>query len=289
MVDVALPAELADLPKPEIIQELSFESILEAKIARLKTNYENAGLSYTVDRLKYDPAIIQLEGASYDEMLLRQRINEAVRAQMLPFAFGGDLDILAAFYDVTRIYGETDGRLRRRIILAIQGRSTGGTEPRYQFIAMSADLRVADAVVYTAGRSPLIHVAVFSTDTDGVADPALLAKVNAALQDRAVCMVNDTIQVASAVRTIVNIEANVWLLPETSLAILTTMEKALRTAWTSAMALGRDFPVAWWTARLMLDGVQRVEPVLPLGNVAIPFNEAATIGAVKLNFKGRDY
>ncbi|MBX8827772.1 baseplate assembly protein, partial [Ochrobactrum sp. SFR4] len=119
------PDELAILPKPEIIEELDFEAILKRMLDKLRANYQNSGLAYTVERLRYDPQIIQLETASYSEMLLRQRINEAVRSQMLPFAYGGDLDILAAFYDVNRMFTESDERLRTRIVLAIQGRSTG--------------------------------------------------------------------------------------------------------------------------------------------------------------------
>lgn len=285
-----LPAELTNLPKPELIEELSWSAILDRKIAKLKGEFTKAGLTaYTVDRLKYDPAIILLDGASYDEMLVRQRINEAIRAQMLPFAFGGDLDILAKFYDVTRMYGELDGRLRRRIVLAIQGRSTGGTEARYRSIALAADIRVDDAIVYTKGRSPVIHVAVFSTDPSGIADPMLIAKVDAAVQDLAARMVNDTIVVASAVRTSVNIEADVWLLPETSTTIFNAMEASLRIAWSSSMSLGRDLTLTWWTARLMIEGVHRVAPIAPNNDVIVPFNEAAAIGAVKLNFKGRDF
>lgn len=289
MVELVLPTDLANLPKPEIIEELNFETILNRMIAKLRANYQNAGLSYTVERLRSDPQIIRLETASYSEMLLRQRINEAVRSQMLPFAFGGDLDILAAFYDVSRLFGETDERLRQRTVLAIQGRSTGGTEPRYKFIAMSADLRVADAVVYTVGRDPTIHVAVFSSDQGGVADPHLIEKVNTALQNPAMRMVNDRISVASAAQTIIHIEADVWLLPQSSTAILLAAEKALRDAWGKSMALGRDLTKAWWVSKLMIDGIQRIEPVMPLADVRIPFDQAASIGTIKLNYRGRDH
>ena len=67
------------------------------------------------------------------------------------------------------------------------------------------------------------------------------------------------------------------------------MEKSLRDAWAKTQALGRDFTERWWTARLMLDGVHRVEPVLPVGDVVIPPAEAMAIGTVTLNFMGRAY
>lgn len=288
-MNVTLPDELAILPKPEIIEELDFEDILKRMIGKLRANYQSAGLSYTVERLRYDPQIIQLETASFSEMLLRQRINEAVRSQMLPFAYGGDLDILAAFYDVSRMFNETDERLRMRIVLAIQGRSTGGTEPRYKFIAMSADVRVADAVIYTIGRDPTIHVAIFSTDLNGVADPHLIEKVQTALQQPTVRMVNDSIKVASAAQNVIHIEADIWLLPQSPQTIIAAAEKSLRDAWSKSMALGRDLTVAWWVSKLMIDGIHRVEPITPVNNVAMPFNQAAAIGSITLNYRGRDH
>lgn len=288
-MNVILPDQLAILPKPEIIEELDFEAILKRMLDKLRANYQKSGLSYTVERLRYDPQIIQLETASYSEMLLRQRINEAVRSQMLPFAYGGDLDILAAFYDVNRMFTESDERLRARIILAIQGRSTGGTEPRYKFIAMSADVRVADAVVYTIGRDPTIHVAIFSTELNGVADPHLIEKVQTALQQPAVRMVNDIIKVASAAQNVIHIEADIWLLPQSPQTLVAAAEKSLRDAWSKSMALGRDLTLAWWVSKLMIDGIHRVEPLAPVKNITIPFNQAAAIGSITLNYRGRDH
>ena len=288
-MNVTLPDELAILPKPEIIEELDFEAILKRMLDKLRANYRNSGLSYTVERLRYDPQIIQLETASYSEMLLRQRVNEAVRSQMLPFAYGGDLDILASFYDVNRMFTESDERLRTRIVLAIQGRSTGGTEPRYKFIAMSADVRVADAVVYTIGRDPTIHVAIFSTDFSGVADPHLIEKVQTALHQPAVRMVNDIIKVASAAQNVIHIEADIWLLPQSPQTIVAAAEKSLRDAWSKSMALGRDLTLAWWVSKLMIEGIHRVEPIVPVNNITIPFNQAAAIGSITLNYRGRDH
>jgi phage-related baseplate assembly protein len=207
----------------------------------------------------------------------------------LAFAKGSDLDHLAAFYDVSRMIGELDDRLVSRVILAIQGRSTGGTEPRYKFIAMSADLRVQDANVYTVGRSPLIHVAVFSTAPDGVAQEDLLAIVNAALQDPAVRMVNDTIVVASAVKQVVNVVADAWLLPDADVGTLDRAAENLRAAWSSARSLGRDFTVSWWTAQLMIAGVHKVTPITPSLDVIVPSSESISIGTITLNNRGRAY
>lgn len=284
-----LPPELANLPAPTLIEELAYEGRLSQFRARLVDIFTAAGIPYDVDNLETDPAQVILQVGTYQDMLLRQRINEAIRANLLAFAVSNDLDHLAQFYDVSRLSGEGDEALRRRVVLAIRGRSTGGTEPRYRSVALGADLRVADAAVYTEGRDPTVHVAIFSIDNAGVADEALIAAVDAALQAPAVRMVNDTIVVSAASRTITPIVANIWLLPETSAGILAQLQTSLTEAWSAGIGLGRDVTRSWLTSKLMLDGVQRVDIVSPAADVLMPFNQAAALGAITLNNMGRAY
>jgi phage-related baseplate assembly protein len=284
-----LPAELANLPLPVIIEQISYEARYAAFRTQLVTLFAAAGVDYDVDNLETDPAQILLQTASYSDLMLRQRINEAIRANLLAFANGSDLDHLAQFYDVSRLTNEADAALRVRVVLAIRGRSTGGTEPRYRSVAMGADPRVADAAVYAVGRDPTVHVAVFSTDNAGVADATLLAKVDAALQAPAVRMVNDRIVVAAASRIAMPITANIWLLPETSAAIIEQMKAKLAAAWAQQMGLGRDVTRSWLIANLMIDGVQKVEILAPNADVMVPFNQAAALGVITLNTIGRAY
>ncbi|CDZ43098.1 Baseplate assembly protein J [Neorhizobium galegae bv. officinalis] len=289
--------DLTTLSAPTVIEELDNEQIIARQKALFAQLWEVVRVAnplldlppYDVAMLETDPIVIGNEGESYRETLLRARINEAARANLLAFARKGDLDHLAAFYDVLRMLGEEDDRLVARVILAIQGRSTGGTEPRYKFIAMSADLRVQDAIVYTVGRSPLIHVAVFSTAPDGVAPSDLLAIVNAALQNPDVRMVNDTIEVASAVQQVVNLAADIWLLPDADVATVSRAETNLRTTWAAARALGRDLTVSWWTAQLMIPGVHRVAATSPVGDAIAPPASAISIGTVILTNRGRAF
>ena len=55
-----------------------------------------------------------LETAAARETLLRARINDAAKANLVAFAGGGDLDHLAGFYDVVRLGGEADLALDRQ-------------------------------------------------------------------------------------------------------------------------------------------------------------------------------
>lgn len=278
--------DLSGFPPPEAIEELDFEALLARFKADMSARMPEIAPTLA---LESEPVTKLGEVHSYVEMLVRARINDAVRANLLAFANGADLDHLAVFYDVVRLPGETDEAFRRRVILAIQGRSTGGTVPRYRAVALGASVRVADAVVYRNGNDPTVHVAVYATDNNGVPDGNLLNHVQAALNDPAVRMVNDTISVQAAVFEVVNVAANVWLLPEAPDTLLDVLPETLKERWAEETGLGFDLTRAWLTARLMVPGIQRVEIVSPAADVIAPPERAISIGTVTLTNMGRDY
>lgn len=284
-----LPDELANLPPPQIVEEIDYEARLALFVTKLVADMNAVGIAYDVNELEYDPAKILLQVVAYFDVNLRQRINAAVQSNLLAYAYGGDLDILGQFYDTPRLFGETDDFYRLRIIRSIRGRSPGGTAPRYESVAMAADPRVANAVVYTIGKSPVIYIAVFSKEAGGVADSAMLAAVTAAVNDPAVRLVNDTIVVLPAVRRVVNVVADVWLLPQSSDTLIVPMEAALRAAWDRDDGLGRDLTRSYIGARMMLDGVQEIDVTSPAISALADFNEALAIGTVTLNIKGRKF
>ncbi len=277
---------LAGLPKPVVIDEFDIETILTATRNRLVALYPD--IEAVID-LETELSRMNIEVTAYREGLIRGAINDAARASLLAFAQSGDLDHLAAFYDVPRMAEEDDARLKARVILAIQGRSTGGTAPRYRFIAMSSDVRVADAIAWVEGKNPMVNIAVFSTDAGGVADQALLDIVSLAVNAKEVRMVNDTFAIVSAVSQSIDIEVDVWMLPAAPAETLAGLEAGLRTAHNAENGLGFDLTSAWIVSRLMVPGVQRVEVKLPLVDVVVEPNTAVTIGTVTINDKGRAY
>ena len=280
--------DFATFPPPEAIETLDFEAILADVIADAQARFDAAGIAYDVGGLETDPVKIVAEAAAYRELLLRARINDAVRANLLAFARGADLDHNAAFYDAVRIPGEGDDRFRLRAVLAVQGRSTGGTEPRYRAVALGASLRVADAAVYRVGTTPQIEIAVVAADNNGVADAGLLTLVADAVQARAVRMVNDTIRVIAAVTETIDVAARVWLLPDSSGSMIEALPAALRADWAAEGSLGFDLTREWLLARLMKTGVQRVEILSPAANVVVLPGRAVALGAVDLVLAGRD-
>lgn len=93
--------DLSKLPPPQLIEELDYEVIL----AEMREKMQELCPEWTGYELESDPANKVLEVAAYREMLLRQRVNEAVRGVMVAFAAGSDLDHLAAFYPEERLPG----------------------------------------------------------------------------------------------------------------------------------------------------------------------------------------
>jgi len=278
---------LAALPPPEVIETLDYEAILVTRKGQFQSKAAGHGFDYNVIDLESDPGVINLEESSYNELDLRARGNEIARAPYLYYSTQAELDHLGAFYDCLRLPGEDDDRYRGRIILAIQGRSTGGTAPRYRSVAVSASTRVADAVVYTIQPSPLVHVAVYASDNGGVADQALLDLVTAAVTDPEVRMVNDTIVVESAVIVVQNIVADVTLLPNTSQDVLTLLENSLPTTWLAERGLGRDLTLDWIKGKIMAaGGVYKSTITTPATDQVMEPHKALSIGTVTLNFAG---
>lgn len=283
------PVELMGLPKPRAIEEVSFEALVASRLEEAQGRFDEAGIDYDVGQLATDPLKINFEVDATQDMLTRARINDAYRAQLLSFALGADLDHVAAEHGVYRLAGEGDDRLATRVVLKNEDRNSAGSGPRYEFLAMSADLRVKDVVAYTSGRDPTIRIPVLSTDNDGIADEALLAKVNAAVQDRTQRMLNDTIVVSAAARQVADIQAEIWMLPDATASAFASVEPALRATWAATSRLGRDLPRSWIISALHQPGVQRVNLILPAAETVVPFSEAVAIGAVALVNMGRAY
>ncbi len=96
--------QLSDLPAPEVIEVFDFEAIKQRKLDRVIELMEAKGIEYIPS--ESDDLMTMIETDAYEEMLLRTRINQAVKSQLLAYAKGGDLDHIGATrYGVTRLEG----------------------------------------------------------------------------------------------------------------------------------------------------------------------------------------
>lgn len=179
---------LASLPVPNVIEPIDYEEILSAKVKKFKELEPEWDST-----LESDPALKLLQVAAYEEMIERQRVNDAAKSVMLPWAIDKDLDNLAALYKLKRliVQEETDNSpaifesnesLRERCLLAWNGISTAGPRKAYIFHARSASSNVKDANAYRI-KGGQIAVIVLAHSVDGTANDEVLALVSARVND----------------------------------------------------------------------------------------------------------
>lgn len=135
--------DLASMTPPDIIETLSFETILQALKDDASERMEELGLDFDVTDLESDPAIKILEVAAAREVVLRARVNGAAKALLLALAQKNDLAHLGAWFGVERATNadgskESDDRLRERVQLAPEAFSTAGPHGAYEFHALTA-------------------------------------------------------------------------------------------------------------------------------------------------------
>ncbi|WDD95933.1 baseplate J/gp47 family protein [Burkholderia sp. FERM BP-3421] len=204
--------DLASLPRPDALEMLDFEALLAARKAALIALWpaeERADIAATL-ALESEPLARLLQENCYRELVWRQRVNDALRAVMLAYATGADLEQRAALFGVERLVVapgdpagqipaqyESDADLRRRIQLAPQGFSTAGPAAAYVSRALAVDGRLLDARS-SRPRPGDVLVTLLARDGDGTAPPALLDAVARALSAEDQRPLNDTVQVASA-------------------------------------------------------------------------------------------
>lgn len=274
--------DFSSIPDPEIIEPLDFETILGEMIADLQARDP----SYT-EILESDPGVKILEVAAARELILRQRINDALQATLLRYAVGADLDNLAAFYGVTRLADETDTALRARVIERVMGSSTAGGAAWYRYQALTASPDVRDAAV-SSPASGQVQISVLSKLGDGTASPTLLTAVSNVVQSDSVRVITDTVTVVGATITTVPVTAQVYLYPDTPIDVFNQLQANLQTAFTAASGLGWDVTRTWLIAQLHPAGVQRVVLTAPAADVICGPSAAPALGTITLTMAGRD-
>lgn len=290
--------DLSKLPFPDAVEVLDFETILSEMLA----DYQSRDPAYSA-LVESDPAYKVLEVAAFRELLLRQRVNEAIKAVTLAYANDADLDQIAARYNVERLLidagnpdatppvpptYESNDSLRRRVQLSFEGFSTAGPEGAYVFHSLGSDARVLDA----DARSPVpgqVVVAVLSRVGSGVAPSDLLAAVNAALSDEDVRPLTDQVLVESAAIVNYAIIAQLTLYPGPDATVVLNAAKAAAVAYAETNhRLGRDVTLSGLYAALHQEGVQNVLLTSPPASIAIARNQASYCTGITITSVGID-
>ena len=255
-----------------IIEKLSYEEIF----SRMKEELVRRDETFSA-LVESDPAIKILEVAAWRELLLRERINEAIKSNLFKFATGEDLDNLAEFYGVEREKEEDDERFRKRIKAKIKGWSTGGN---YRYHALSADRRVKDALV----ESPIpgkVQISILSTQlsTTGIVSEELLEIVKKQVTRDDIRVLTDTITVIGCNITEIDIHSRMSINPVISEE---EIKKQFIKKFEANRRLGWNVTRSWIIANLFVEGVENVELIEPREDVMVLGNECANLRNLKI-------
>jgi phage-related baseplate assembly protein len=271
--------DLSQLPPPEIVETLDFETIL----ADLR--------AYVIDAepdlapalaLESEPISRVIQMFAYREMLMRSRINGAAKGALLAYATGATLDHLGALFQVMRLAGEGDDALRRRIQSAFETFSVAGPRAAYYFNALDADGSIGDVGV-TSPSPGVVTVTVLSKSPSGLANAAMLDAVRLRLNDDRVRPLTDQVVVQAAVPVPVHVTATLFIPqgPDDGLVKIQAT-KALDLYLTSVRKVGMPVAFSGIAAALHVASVTRVALSEPLGDIAITANQAPIEGDIQL-------
>lgn len=297
--------DLSQLPRPNVIEALDFETIFterKERLIALTPLDEQEAIRRTLS-YESEPIVKILQESAYREVLLRQRVNEAAQAVMVAYSISSDLDQLAANNDVQRlvitpadpeavppieVVMEDDDDLRQRIPAAFEGMSVAGPTGAYEYHALSADGKVVDVSAISPAPAEVI-ISVLSRLGDGTASPELLAIVSKALNDEEVRPVADRVTVQTAQIVNYQIDATIYVYPGPAIEpIMADAELRLQGYINEQRRLGRDIRRSAIYAALHTQGVQRVELAAPLADVVLDKTQAANCTNYQIRLGGSD-
>lgn len=204
-------SRLSQLPAPAAIEETDFEGIFARKKAAL-TALCPESIRETVAQtleLESEPLTIDLQQQAYQELLVRNRINEAVKANLLAYAQGSDLDHIAAQYGLSRktiraadpdanppvaAEYETDDAFRARV-QAHPEKYAAGPRTAYEAHAIDAHPQITHA---RAVRRAAGTVEVYIKTQSGTPDETILTAAREYLSAETRRPLCDNVQVTAA-------------------------------------------------------------------------------------------
>ncbi|SHH06376.1 baseplate assembly protein [Bradyrhizobium erythrophlei] len=271
----ALYIDFARLPPPDVIETISFETLLSQYQADVVS--KNDKLAAAV-KLEQSPTNVILEAEAYGEMLVRARVNAAARAVMLAFSKGADLDNLAAFFGCERLAGETDDSLRRRAQLAPEAFTTAGSEGAYIYQTLTSDVRIRDATAVKMNNFGGVRVSVMQSGSDPVPTTDIIYNVVNRLNSKGIKPLTDVISVVPVKVIKQQIVANISLYPGPDAAlVMADIGTALNKVRANVSLIGRDLTRSAIISALNQEGVQSVDLISPAQNVVVDTSQCALI------------
>lgn len=295
--------DFSQLPEPNLIQELDYESIFNERKEKFIALYPATEQNQwrTILNRESDPVVKVLQENAYLELLYRNKCNADARSLLLAYAEGSDLDHLALTeYGLIRLIVtpadnsvvppspavyESDERLRERCILSFDGMNTAGSANAYRYFTLSADGRVDGIKVRSDETNPyLLDIVITQVDSiNGEASAELITAVQNALDPDHVRPVCDRPTVKASSATNYQIEAVLYVGKNAEDALLLEaanirLDKYIKNAQKNGESIYRSAIFA----ALHVDGIQRVVITSPANDLVMdsyhhPFCIAKTI------------
>lgn len=260
---------LAGLPAPQVIADVSVEGELNDLLADFQTRYP----AYSAV-LESDPIQKLCEAFAYRLAVEKQARNDAFKAVMLAYAEGADLDQIGANFDVERLtitpadpnvipptaaVMEKDDDFRARIQLSFESYSTAGSTGSYAYHAKSSSAQVADVQV-DSPTPGCVTVYVLSTEGDGTASVDLIETVSAAIAPDDVRPLTDNVTVQPAEILPFEIEAVLTLYPGPDQGVvIQAAAEAMQKYADQVHKIGYTVATSGVYAALQQTGVEKVE------------------------------
>ncbi|AJY65841.1 MULTISPECIES: baseplate J/gp47 family protein [Burkholderia] len=293
------PIDLSQLPAPDIVDELDYETILAEKKARLVSLYpkeQQDEIAATLE-LESEPMVKLLQEGAYEKMLLLALMNEKARGILLAYAKRSTLEHIGALFDVDRLLispgdpdqgidpvYEDDDSLRERIQLAPRGFSVAGPDDAYVFHARAADGRVKAATAYSPSPCVMI-VTVLSREGDGTASQELIDIVKKALEKKRPQADEVIVQSAKIVPYAIRATLRFFNGPDRAVALAEAKKKTLQFA-ESMHRPGSEVTKDGLYASMRVAGVQKVLLDTPAEGVPIAIDQAPYCTGIELTDGG---
>ena len=286
--------DLSRLPPPNVVEVLSYETLLAGWLASFQGKYTDYSAV-----LESDPAYKLLEVGAYQEMVLRQRINDAAQAVLIAYAQGGDLDNLAALMDVERYIltpadpltgiaevDEGDTALRQRVVLAPQSYSVAGPEGAYMFHALSADSDVRDISVDSPTPGTVL-ITVLANSGDGTPTATTLGNVTAKLGADTIRPMTDNVVVQAATILPFAVVAAPTFFPGAAHSVaLAAAQAAVASYVADSRKLGRAITRDGLTGAIMVNGVENANLSSPAADILPTKQQAGNCTSIAITDGG---
>jgi phage-related baseplate assembly protein len=302
------------------LEDLNSEAILLSRMTRFVELWNEhdppSAASYDVAGLEFDPIKINQECNTYHELLLRNRVNQAIRSITLAFGTGTDLDAIATRYPygMPRQEGEDytlqgDDRYRRRIWLSPNILTPHGVAESYIFWAMSSNVLYRDAGALTKEATGNIYIPVMLND--GTEPERRLIVVPGRLAATLVYARNytptqaqrlathkyinqsgrkgltDVVHIMAPKVTHLSIEADLWTYPGVDPAsVMVDVRDAIADLVEARRWLGNDFTIMDIEKNLAQEGVYNIELKSPTVDVKVGMDGVIMVDDVLITYQG---